>query len=81
MIILEIQHNSDGSTPCLINTYSDRSLAEQKYHQVLAFAAVSSVSVHSVVMLDDTGMRIKGETYYHGEYVPASSNDGSGDFV
>jgi hypothetical protein len=27
---------------------------------------VSQVNVHSVVMLDDTGARIKGETYYHG---------------
>ena len=29
--------------------------------------AVSSVNVHSVVMIDDYGARVKGETYYHGE--------------
>lgn len=81
MIILEIQHSNDGSTPCITNTYTDRNLAEQKYHQVLSYAAVSEVDVHSVVMLDDYGNRIKGESYYHGQIVPADPSDTSGDFI
>lgn len=28
---------------------------------------VSAVNVHSVVIMDDYGGRVKGETYYHGE--------------
>ena len=66
MIILEIQHSNNGATACLVDTFTDNALAEQKYHNVLAAAAVSSVNVHSAVMLDDTGNRIKGETYSHG---------------
>lgn len=66
MIILEIQHSNDGTNATLVNSYTDQATAEQKYHQVLAAAAVSAVDVHSAVMLDDTGNRIKGETYYHG---------------
>lgn len=66
MIIVEIQHSNDGTTSCLTDAYQNPALAEQKYHAVLAAAAVSSVNVHSAVMLDDTGERIKGETYYHG---------------
>lgn len=66
MIILEIQHSNDGTTATICTAYTDQSIAEQKYHQVLAAAAVSTVNVHSAVMLDDTGNRLKGETYYHG---------------
>lgn len=67
MIILEIQHSNDGSTAVLHEVQTDRNVAEQTYHNKLAYAAVSSVNVHSVVMLDDYGARVKGETYYHGE--------------
>lgn len=66
MIILEIQHSNDGTNSTLVNSYTDQATAEQKYHTVLAAAAVSAVDVHSAVMMDDTGNRIKGETYYHG---------------
>lgn len=66
-IIIEIQKMNNGS--CVVvppTTYTDSRLAEQAYHTALSYAAVSQVDVHSVVMLDDTGARIKGETYYHG---------------
>ena len=66
-IIIEIQKMNNGS--CAVvppTTFTDQRLAEQAYHTALAAAAVSQVDVHSVVMLNDTGARIKGETYYHG---------------
>lgn len=66
MIIIEIQHSNDGSTAVLHEVKSEQSVAEQTYHTKLAYAAVSEVNVHSVVMLDDYGNRVKGETYYHG---------------
>ena len=66
MVVIEIQHSNSGETACLTNTFSDQNLAEQKYHTVLSAAAVSTVNVHSAVMLDDTGRLIKNETYYHG---------------
>lgn len=71
MIIIEIQHSNDGSTTVLHEVVADRNTAEQTYHTKLAYAAVSSVNVHSVVMMDDYGARIKGETYYHGGDVEA----------
>lgn len=64
MIIVEIQRNG-SETSCITTVQQDRSVAEQKYHQTLSYAAVSSVEIHSVVMLDDFGTRIKGETYHH----------------
>lgn len=66
MIILEIQHSNDGTTSVLHEVKAGANVAEQTYHQKLSYAAVSSVNVHSVVMIDDMGNRIKGETYYHG---------------
>lgn len=66
-IIIEIQKSNNGTVAIVPPaSYTDQRLAEQAYHTALAAAAVSQVDVHSVVMLDDTGARIKGETYYHG---------------
>lgn len=66
-IIIEIQKSNNGTVAIVPPaSYTESDKAEQAYHQALATAAVSSVDVHSVVMLSDTGDRIKGETYYHG---------------
>lgn len=65
-IIIEIQKSNDETVAIVPPVaYTNFGLAEQAYHTALAHAAVSAVDVHSVVMLDDTGARIKGETYYH----------------
>lgn len=65
-LVIEIQKSNDGNLSHLESVHETLPEAEQKYHTVLSFAAVSAIDVHSAVMLDDTGMRIKGETYYHG---------------
>ena len=65
-IIVEIQKSSNGTIAIVPPaSYVESNVAEQAYHTALAFAAVSSVAVHTVVMLDEVGNRIKGETYYH----------------
>lgn len=65
-IVIEIQAD-DSTAATVVNSYTDRNLAEQKYHQILSAAAVSAVPVHSAVMLTSDGTRIKGETYRHSE--------------
>lgn len=65
-LVIEIQKSNDGNLSHIESVHATLPEAEQKYHTVLSFAAVSAVDVHSAVMLDDTGTRIKGETYYHG---------------
>ena len=66
-IIIEIQKSNNGTVNIVPPaSYTDERLAEQAYHTALSYAAVSQVDVHSVVMLNDVGERIKGETYYHG---------------
>ncbi len=63
-IVIEIQAAA-STAATLVNSYTDRSLAEQKYHDVLSAAAVSPVVVHYAVMMTEDGTRIKGETYRH----------------
>lgn len=63
-IVIELQ-TTNGSTSILTNAYSERDKAEQKYHQVLSYAAVSNVQFHSVSMLDQFGSVIKNECYTH----------------
>ena len=64
-IVIEIQKNQNGQVATLVNSYEDRNTAEQKYHQVLAAAAVSSLPVHTAAMLMEDGYQIKHESYSH----------------
>lgn len=59
-IVIEIQN-----TATLVNTYSTRNEAENKYHTILAYAAISSVEKHSAVMLTNDGEFIKSECFEH----------------
>ena len=63
--VLELQRSGESTLTAIVNTYTDKNVAEQKYHQILSAAAVSNVDIHSAVMLDETGRRIKSETYEH----------------
>lgn len=62
-IVIEIQTGDSVAT--IVNSYADRNAAENKYHTVLAAAAVSTVPKHGAVMLTDEGVRLKGECYIH----------------
>ena len=62
-IVIEIQKDDQVAT--IVNSYADRNVAEQKYHQILAAASVSSVQIHSAVMLEEDGRLLKRETYSH----------------
>lgn len=70
--LIEIQSYNDGRSAIpaglgyVVSNAEDEAKAISAFHSKCALAAVSTVNVHSAVMLDDTGMRIKGETYYHG---------------
>ena len=69
-IILEIQKNFNGTVGTLVTAYTDRNTAEQKYHQVLAAAAVSALACHAAVMLTEMGTLVKSEYYTHQEAEP-----------
>ena len=62
--ILEIQ-NDNGTYAHLVHTADTRQGAESVYHQVLSYAAISTLTSHSAVLLDSTGARIMGQCYTH----------------
>ena len=65
-IVLEIQAN-DETAATLVNSYTTRNQAISKYHQILAAAAISTVPMHSAVLLTDTGLLLKNESFNHTE--------------
>ena len=68
MLLIVIEVQSDGTTAStLVNSYADRNQAESKFHQILTAAAVSSVPIHSAVLMTDRGKTLKTETYTHEE--------------
>lgn len=51
-IVIEMQTNENGATSVIPLAYEDLNLARQKYHTILAAAAVSALPVHGAVILD-----------------------------
>lgn len=66
-IVIEIQTNTDDTVGTLVNTYTDVNVAEQKYHTILASAAVSAIPYHAAVILTETGQLVKHQCYCHVE--------------
>lgn len=64
IIVCELQTTAE-TTAAINFAFADRLQAEQKYHEVLSFAAVSTVPVHSAVMFNEEGVLIKRESYHH----------------
>lgn len=62
-IVLEIQASDTIAT--MIDSYEDRNTAESRYHQILAAAAVSTISHHSAVLMNEIGHTIKSDSYTH----------------
>ena len=63
IIVMEIQKDAEVST--IVTAHETRNDAENKYHTILAYAAVSSVPMHSAVMFRDDGRFIKTESFEH----------------
>lgn len=63
-LVIEIQ-KTDDTVATLVNSFDTINEAESKYHTVLAYAAVSSVHVHTAVLMNETGYVIKHESYDH----------------
>lgn len=62
-LVLEMQTSDKVAT--ITTSYDDRKDAESKYHAILSAAATSSVPKHSAILINDDGVTIKHETYFH----------------
>ncbi len=63
-VVVEIQRTGESGS-VLTTTFTDRNLAESDYHRILRSAAISTIPVHSAVLLTDTGKTLKTEKYEH----------------
>lgn len=61
--VLELQ--KDATLAALVDTYIERPQAEQRYHTVLSYAAVSSVPIHTVLLINEEGHVLKQDSYIH----------------
>ena len=62
-IVMEIQKGNTAST--IVDSYETLNEAENKYHTILAYAAISNVPKHSAVLLTEEGDYIKHECFEH----------------
>ena len=62
-IVMEIQKS--GSVATIVTPYETRNEAENKYHSILAYAAISDIPKHSAVLLNEEGEYIKHECFEH----------------
>lgn len=60
-IVIELQITEQVAA--LVNSYEDRNEAENKYHEILMYAAKSSMKKHGAVMMKEEGVLIKRECY------------------
>ena len=65
-IVMEIQTDQNGGVAIVPpSSFNDRNTAEQKYHTILAAAAVSNVPVHAAVMMVNDGRIVMSQFYEH----------------
>lgn len=63
-IVTEFQ--TTGDTTSVSNyTFTNVNAAEQKYHEILSYAAVSTVPLHAVSIFNEYGCVRKNEYYEH----------------
>lgn len=65
-IVIELQTNGT-TTASLTNAYTDKNVAYQKYHTILASASVSPVEIHTALIMNEYGIVEARETFTHTE--------------
>lgn len=61
--VIELQKSD--TLAVLADTYATRAEADNKFHLILAAAAISSVPIHSAVILSEDGLILANGTYTH----------------
>ena len=64
-VVIELQKMSDDQLANLVTTHPTLQEAQSKFHQVLSYAAVSKIPLHSCVLLNEDGYSVKVESYAH----------------
>lgn len=65
-IINEMQTSKSGTALAPAVTRDDWQQAESEFHRLCSIAAVSSVPLHTIMMMDERGIVQRVEYYEHG---------------
>ena len=66
-IIVEIQKMTDGSYAYLIETADNLAQAESIFYNKMSYAAISTLPMHAVTLLNSTGAEIRNGVYQREE--------------
>lgn len=64
-VVVEIQILENGNPNVLHFEYADRDKAFEKYHYILAEAAVSTCLTHTAIILTSGGLTLAVESFEH----------------
>ncbi len=64
-IVIEFQTDKDGNLGNIVTPYSEQAEAESKYYQILSHAALSSVPIHTAMVITSEGLVIMNKCYQH----------------
>lgn len=63
-IVIEFQ-TDDDNVATIVNQYSDLQQAESAYHQILTFAAVSTIEYHGALLMNSEGAVYHSDRFTH----------------
>lgn len=64
-IVIELQKNAEGAVSNIVTSHDTLAEAESKYYSILASAAVSTVPVHSAIIVSEEGFPVRNQCYKH----------------
>ena len=64
-IVIELQKNAEGVVSNIVTENENQNDAESKYFSVLAAAAVSTIPVHSAIIVSEEAFPVRHEFYKH----------------
>ena len=64
-IVIELQKIVDNEISNIVTTHENRREAESHYHSILAAAAISTIPVHTAIILSEKGLPVMFQCYEH----------------
>lgn len=64
-LVIELQTNTDGTIGSQVVSFDNRDRAENKFHTVLAAAAISAKPKHSAALMTNEGFVLETKCYLH----------------
>ena len=62
-IVVEFQKSAQNAMSCVVNAYENRADAEERYHDILRYAAKTTLLKHGAIMFTEDSSYVKGEKY------------------